>query len=181
MDHPRIINAVKNWVEQFVVQLNLCPFAKAEIKKQSVYYCVSNAQNEQQLLIDLQQQLEQLAQQPKRETTLLIHPFVLQEFDAYNQFLELCDALLEQLDYDGVFQIASFHPDYQFSDTKPNDSENYSNKSPFPLLHILREDSIEQAIKHYSNVDSIIQRNKQTLEQLGANSCAERLKNCLKT
>ena len=112
------------------------------------------------------------------ETTLLIHPRVLQEFYHYNQFLNAADGLLVQMDLSGVFQIASFHPDYQFGGTQPDDVENFTNKSPYPLLHLIREDSLERAIAQYPDSDQIPERNITLLNSLGRNKVQTLLLSC---
>jgi hypothetical protein len=116
----------------------------------------------------LEAELEHLVGNASIETTLLVHPHVLTDFEDYNQFLEMADGLLMQMELDGVFQIASFHPDYQFAGTHPDDAENYTNRSPFPLLHILREESLSRAIEHTPDVDQIPLRNIEKMNELGA-------------
>jgi hypothetical protein len=159
---------VRNWLESVVIELNLCPFAKRELINERVRFANSDARTEVQLLQALEAELEHLADTLAVETTLLIHPHVLEDFDDYNQFLGLADGLLAQMDLVGVFQIASFHPDYQFDGTQADDAENYTNRSPYPLLHILREDSLARAIEHTSDVDQIPLRNIQKMNELGA-------------
>ena len=159
---------VRHWLESVVIELNLCPFAKRELINDRVRFAKTDARTDVQLLQALEAELEHLSATPAVETTLLIHRHVLEDFADYNQFLGLADGLLEQMDLLGVFQIASFHPDYQFADTQADDAENYTNRSPYPLLHILREDSLARAIKHTSDVDQIPLRNIQKMNQLGA-------------
>ena len=160
-------STVRRWLEFVVIELNLCPFAKRELINDRVRFAETDATTEVQLLQALEVELERLVGDTSIETTLLIHPQVLADFEDYNQFLELADGLLLQMELDGVFQIASFHPDYQFADTRPNDAENYTNRSPFPLLHILREESLARAIEHAPDVDQIPMRNIQTMNELG--------------
>lgn len=167
MDQKESIEAVRHWVESFVVELNLCPFAQRELQAERVRFCLSEADSSEALLERLLEELELLESDAEIETTLLIHPQVLQDFDDYNQFLDLVDALLEQEGYAGVYQVASFHPDYQFADTTAGDPQNYSNRSPFPLLHLLREASVERAVVSYPAVDEIPERNIERLRQLG--------------
>ena len=158
---------VRRWLESVVIELNLCPFAKRELINDRVRFAETDARTEVQLLQALEAELERLVGDASIETTLLIHPQVLADFADYNQFLELADGLLLQMELDGVFQIASFHPDYQFADTHPDDAENYTNRSPFPLLHLLREESLARAIEHTPDVDQIPIRNIQTMNELG--------------
>lgn len=159
----------RRWLERAVIGLNLCPFAKAAYVKQRVHIAVSRATTAEQLLEDLAHELEDLrdADPAERETTLLVHPLVLNDFLDYNDFLDTADAALEALELDGEIQVASFHPQYQFAGTEPADAENNSNRSPWPLLHLLREDSIEQAVESYPDVDAIPERNIAMLRELG--------------
>jgi len=174
-----IIETVQRWVEQFIVELNLCPFAKREIVKNRVLYVVTKAATEEQLLVALEAELESLSESTAVETTLLIHPKVLHEFHDYNQFLDLAEGLLLEMELDGVFQIASFHPKYQFGGTEPDDAENYTNRSPYPILHLLREDSLEKAIAEYKDVGQIPVSNIALMNELGKDKLDTMLENCL--
>jgi hypothetical protein len=167
LENEKIINPVRKWVENLVVGLNLCPFAKRELVQSRVRFSVSEAVTEEQLLADLQAELELLDGDKAVETTLLIHPNVLQDFYHYNQFLNRADSLLAQIGLAGVYQIASFHPDYQFGGTEPDDVENYTNRSPYPMLHLIREESLERAIANYPDSDRIPERNIALLKSLG--------------
>lgn len=178
MQHDKYIIPTQNWVHRIVVGLNLCPFAKRELVKSRVRFCVSEAAEQELLLMDLQVELERLNEQPEIETTLLIHPYVLKDFLQYNQFLEYANGLLQQLDLQGVYQIASFHPHYQFSDTLAEDAENYTNRSPFPMLHLIREDGLEQAIANYPDVDLIPERNIALLNKMGPDAISRLLNEC---
>ncbi len=160
-------STVRDWLESVVIELNLCPFAQRELINDRVHFAATDATTEVQLLQALEAELERLCSSDAIETTLLIHPNVLADFADYNQFLELADGLLVQMELDGVFQIASFHPDYQFADTHPDDAENFTNRSPYPLLHILREESLARAIEHTADVDQIPIRNIQKMNDLG--------------
>lgn len=155
--------------------MNLCPFAKRELVKERVRFAITAATTEAQLLAALRSELERLQGDASIETTLLIHPQVLQDFYDYNQFLEVADTLLADLQLDGVFQIASFHPDYQFAGTTPDDAENYTNRTPYPLLHLLREDSLERAIASYPDVDDIPERNIALMRDLGSDALRQLL------
>ena len=163
------IALTKHWLERAVIGLNLCPFAKAVYVKQQVRFVLSDATTPEALLETLIEELEWLrdADPQATDTTLLIHPQVLTEFLDYNDFLETADAAVEALDLEGIIQIASFHPDYQFAGTAPDDIGNYSNRAPFPTLHLLREDSVTRAVDAFPDADAIIDRNIATLEQLG--------------
>ena len=149
--------------------MNLCPFAKAVHARQQIRYFVSEAPSEAELRADLERELEFLAHADPEavDTTLLIHPRALTEFDAYNRFLGEADALLRNLGLEGVLQIASFHPDYQFADSAPDAIENYSNRSPYPMLHLLREASIDRAVLAFPDASAIYGKNILTLRSLG--------------
>ena len=167
LEDDKIIKSVRHWVETVVVGLNLCPFAKRELVNDRVRFVVSDAETEVDLLAALQTELNILEQDDAIETTLLIHPNVLQDFYDYNEFLDAADGLLVEMDRDGIIQVASFHPDYQFAETEAEDVENYTNRSPYPLLHLIREESLEQAIAAYPNADAIPERNINLLRELG--------------
>jgi len=164
-----MIAEIKNWLEKAVIGLNLCPFAKAVHVKEQIRYVVSNATNEEELLADLLDELQQLydADAEKLETTLLIHPYVLTDFLDYNDFLEVADAAVSELALDGEIQVASFHPDYQFAETRYEDVENYSNRAPYQCLHLLRESSVERAVAAFPEAEKIYQKNIDTLKALG--------------
>jgi hypothetical protein len=165
----RIIAQTRSWLERAVIGLNLCPFAKAVHVKQQIRYVVSDATDEEGLLADLLFELQALADSdPEQiETTLLIHPYVLNDFLDYNDFLEVADAAVSELDLDGELQVASFHPDYQFADSHPSDIENFSNRAPYPTLHLLREESVAKAVAAFPDAAQIFDRNIETLRQLG--------------
>lgn len=164
------IAETRAWVDRAVIGLNLCPFAKAPQVKGQVRYVASAATDPAALLADLVAELERLAEAPaeKIETTLLIHPGVMTDFAEYNDFLEIVDATVEELDLDGILQVASFHPDYQFEGTAPGDVENATNRSPYPTLHLLREDSIDRAVAAFPEAEAIYETNIDTLQRLGA-------------
>lgn len=164
-----LIAATQRWVERAVVGLNLCPFARAPMLQQKIRYAVSQARDTDVLLDDLLGELQSLnaADPDDCETTLLIHPFVLTNFLDYNDFLDVADAAVETLGVTGELQVASFHPDYQFADSAIDDIENFSNRSPFPILHLLREASIERAVDGMTDPDSIPRRNVEMLRALG--------------
>lgn len=169
MNENEVIAATQRWLERAVIGLNLCPFAKAAYVKQRVRFTVSAASNDEALLDDLILALQALhaADAAECETTLLIHPNALTDFLDYNDFLDAADAALDALGLTGVIQVASFHPQYQFAGTAADDIENYTNRAPYPMLHLLREASIEQAVAGYPDVDDIPARNIETLRKLG--------------
>ena len=159
----------RHWLERAVIGLNLCPFAKAVHVKEQIRWVESPAEDTQQLLEELVRELRFLAAADPAvvETTLLIHPHVLADFLDYNDFLDVADAAVESLGLAGVLQVASFHPDYQFAGTAPDDADNLSNRSPHPTLHLLREASIDEAVAAFPEAASIYERNIETLRRLG--------------
>lgn len=161
-----IVEDVRRWLVSFIIELNLCPFAKRELVKDRIRFSVSFTESPEQLLASLLEELQFLESNSEVETTLLIHPAVLQDFDDYNQFLDLADALLEQEGYSGIFQIASFHPEYRFAEME-DDAESFSNRSPYPLLHLLRESSVEREVASYPDISTIPQQNVRLLRKLG--------------
>jgi hypothetical protein len=169
LDHDAVIAATGQWLEKAVIGLNLCPFAKAVHVKKQIRYVVSDATTPEALLEQLMDELQHLSDSDAEQvdTTLLIHPWVLADFEDYNEFLDVADAALEDMDLDGILQVASFHPDYQFADTHKNDIENYTNRSPYPSLHLLREDSVERAVEAFPEAADIFEKNIDTLRTLG--------------
>lgn len=159
----------RTWVKKAVIGLNLCPFAKAVHVKGQIRYAVSLAQTPEALLEALIRELELLAQSDpeKIDITLLIHPHALTDFLDFNDFLDVADAVLEDLELDGIIQVASFHPRYQFAGTAPDDIDNFTNRSPYPTLHLLREASIERAVETFSDTATIFEKNIETLRRLG--------------
>lgn len=165
----QVIADTRRWLERAVIGLNLCPFAKAVHVKDQIRWVVSTATTPEALQAELALELHRLAESDAAqiETTLLIHPQVLGDFLDYNDFLEVADATVEDLGYEGELQVASFHPDYQFDGTEPDDVDNASNRSPWPTLHLLREASIEAAVEAFPDAADIYERNIETLRQLG--------------
>ncbi len=159
----------RNWLEKAVIGLNLCPFAKAVYVKQQIRFVLSDASTPEALLEELVEELVLLRDTPAEQidTTLIIHPEVLTDFLEYNDFLENADAAVETLDLQGILQVASFHPQYQFAGAAPDDVSNYTNRAPSPILHLLREDSVERAVAAFPDPDVIIERNIETLDKLG--------------
>jgi hypothetical protein len=163
------IDATRRWVERAVIGLNLCPFAKAVQARGQVRYVLSAATTPAMLLEQLGAELVLLRDAPPGEidTTLLVHPDVLGDFLDYNDFLDEADALVAELGLEGVIQVASFHPQYQFAGTDADDVENFTNRSPHPTLHLLREDSVSRAVEAFPDPDAIVDRNIETLRRLG--------------
>ena len=169
-----VIADTVRWLERAVIGLNLCPFAKGVHTKGQIHYVVSEATDARGLLEDLQRELEALAEisPEKRDTTLLMAPQCLEDFLDFNDFLELVDELVEAMDLGGILQVASFHPRFQFDGTAEDDVTNATNRAPYPTLHLLREDSIDQAVEAFPEAETIYERNMQVLGELGAQGWA---------
>ena len=178
MDDQAIIDHTRRWIQSVVIGLNLCPFAARVFNEDKIRYVVTDARDERSLLDDLVVELEALAssQVSGVETTLLIHPRALTSFAAYNDFLDLGDRLLQNLGLQGTIQIASFHPDYQFAGASPDAVENYSNRSPHAMLHLLREASISAVAGDENELLAIPRRNIATLRALGLEKVRQMLK-----
>lgn len=168
-DAAPVIDRTRDWLVRAVIGLNLCPFAKAVHVKQQIRYVVTQADTTEALTQSLREELALLrdADPEQIDTTLLIHPGVLGDFLDYNDFLDVADDLVLEMDLEGVIQVASFHPDYQFADSDPDDIENYSNRAPYPTLHLLRESSIERAVEAFPEAADIYEANMDTLRRLG--------------
>jgi hypothetical protein len=168
------------WVTRAVVGLNLCPFAKAPLVKGQIRCAVSDVADAQALLGVLRDELEALAEaSPDQiETTLVVHPNVLTDFAEFNDFLDEADQLLDAMDLTGIVQVASFHPQYQFAGTEDDDMGNATNRSPYPTLHLLREESVERAVDAFPEADKIFEANIRTLEALGPEGWADLQAQC---
>lgn len=169
MQSDTVVEATRQWLEKAVIGLNLCPFAKAVYVKNQVRIMVSTAPHLDGLLEDLDRELVYLAEADPAEceTTLLIHPGLLADFNDFNDFMQVAEAAVNEHDLEGIIQIASFHPQFQFADTELMDLGNYTNRAPYPTLHLLREASISKAIEVYPNTEMIYQRNIALLQQIG--------------
>jgi hypothetical protein len=164
-----VIADTRRWLQRAVIGLNLCPFAKSVDVKDQVHYAVTRNVGFKDLLQDLKQELNDLAalDAATRDTTLFIAPDGLADFLEFNDFLAQANRLLAKLGYDGIFQIASLHPHYQFADAPPDAVTNCTNRSPYPTLHLLREDSIDRAVKAFPHAEAIFETNMRTMERLG--------------
>ncbi len=164
----KFIEQTKSWIASFVIQHNLCPFAKKPFVQDTIRYVVYEGEDWEELGLVVQKELEYLEKTPKNttETTIIIIPTALSDFNDYLDYLAFANRLIFALRLDGVVQIASFHPDYQFAETAHSDVTNLTNRSPFPLLHLLREESIEEALEHYDEPESIPERNMETMRRL---------------
>jgi hypothetical protein len=168
-DDAQVVEDTRRWLQRAVIGLNLCPFAKAVDVKGQVHYAVTHSVGFKDLLADLKVELNALAalEDTARDTTLFIAPAGLQDFLEFNDFLAQADRLLAKMDFEGVFQIASLHPQYQFADAPANAVTNFTNRSPYPTLHLLREASIDRAVKAFPHAESIFETNMRTMERIG--------------
>ena len=169
MTEEQVLEKTKHWLEAAVIGLNLCPFAKAVYVKNQVRLVVSKARHADDLLEELDRELDLLVATPASEidTTLLIHPTLFEDFLDFNDFLEVAEGVVDEHGLEGVIQLASFHPRFQFVGTEPDDISNYTNRAPFAILHLLREDSVERAVEAFPQADAIFDVNIGTLEKLG--------------
>jgi uncharacterized protein len=166
-----VLQQTRHWLEKAVIGLNLCPFAKAVYVKNQVRLVVSKARHADDLLEELDRELDLLVATPadQIDTTLLIHPTLFEDFLDFNDFLEIADGVVEEHELDGVIQLASFHPKFQFEGTESDDISNYTNRAPFAILHLLREESVERAVEAFPQAEAIFEANIATLEKLGLN------------
>ena len=169
MSAEEVLKQTRHWLEAAVIGLNLCPFAKSVYVKNQVRLVVSKARHADDLLEELDRELDLLVATPASETdtTLLIHPTLFEDFLDFNDFLEVAEGVLDEHGLEGVIQIASFHPQFQFEGSEPDDISNYSNRAPFAILHLLREDSVERAVEAFPQADAIFEANIATLQNLG--------------
>lgn len=169
MNEQEVISATREWLEKAVIGLNLCPFAKAVYVRNQVRIVVSEAPHLDGLLEDLDRELDLLAAADPDEidTTLLIHPALLPDFEDFNDFMVIAEAAVVEHGLEGVLQVASFHPRFQFADTEADDIGNYTNRAPYPTIHLIREESLSRALAGFPDPDSIYQRNIETLKKLG--------------
>ena len=169
MNHEEVIAATREWIEKAVIGLNLCPFAKSVYVKNQVRIVVSDARHIDGFLEDLDRELDHLAEVDPEvtDTTLLIHPTLFPDFLDFNDVHQIADEAVAEHDLEGVIQIASFHPDYQFEGTEPDDITNYTNRAPFPTLHLIREESLDRAVEAFPDAEMIYERNMETLRKLG--------------
>ena len=169
MNHEEVIAATREWIEKAVIGLNLCPFAKAVYVKNQVRIVVSSARHIDGFLEDLDRELDHLAEVDPEvtDTTLLIHPTLFPDFLDFNDVHQIADEAVVEHELDGVIQIASFHPEFQFADSEPDDITNYTNRAPFPTLHLIREESLDRAVEAFPEAEMIFERNIETMKKLG--------------
>jgi hypothetical protein len=170
-----IIQQTKNWVNDVVIGLNLCPFASPPFQKNSIEYTVNSGNSLEQHLHQLAESFATLDDKADIETSLLIYPDAYKNFDDYLELLNLANHLLGDLNYTSIYQIASFHPDYRFADSTENDASNFSNRSPYPMLHLIRENNLEKAIANYPNSEQIPENNIKKLRAIGYKKMQEKL------
>lgn len=168
MTDQDVLDQTRQWLEKAVIGLNLCPFAKAVYVKNQVRLVVSHARHVDDLLEELDRELDLLVATPPEQvdTTLLIHPTLFDDFLDFNDFTEIAEGVVVEHELEGVVQLASFHPRFQFAGTGPDDIGNYTNRAPFAILHLLREESIDRAVEAFPEAEAIFEQNIQTLEQL---------------
>jgi len=169
MTDDEVLEKTRHWLEAAVIGLNLCPFAKAVYVKNQVRLVVSKARHADDLLEELDRELDLLVATPASEidTTLLIHPTLFEDFLDFNDFLEVAEGVVDEHGLEGVIQLASFHPQFQFDGTELDEISNYTNRAPFAILHLLREGSVERALEAFPQADAIFEANIATLEKLG--------------
>jgi len=165
--NAQITQHTLNWVQSFIIKYNLCPFAKVPVNKGQLKMAVSTTTKKAQALEELMTEIFYLDHHPDTETTLFIFANAFKDFFSYLDFVEIAEQLLAEHEYEGVYQLATFHPDYYFADTDPDDPSNFTNRSPYPMVHLLREDSLEKAINAYGDTSKIPQQNIATMEKLG--------------
>jgi len=169
MTDEEILKQTRHWLEKAVIGLNLCPFAKSVYVKNQVRLVVSHARHADDLLEELDRELDLLVATPAEEidTTLLIHPTLFDDFLDFNDFMEIADGVVDEHELEGVVQLASFHPKFQFDGTQEDDIGNYTNRAPFAMLHLLREESIARAVQAFPQAEAIFEENIKTLEKIG--------------
>ncbi|RMX03385.1 DUF1415 domain-containing protein [Legionella jordanis] len=180
LNREHIIAETKQWLQSFVIELNLCPFAKREIERHSLRIEMSSANEAQTAMNDFLKELHWLDADASVETTLLIFPRMFSDFYDYLDFVHFCEFLLVERNFEGVYQVASFHPLYRFANEPETEVSNYTNRSPYPMLHLLREHSLEKAIAFYGDTESIPQKNIQTMRKLGLQKIQSLLHACKK-
>ncbi len=179
MSQNPVISAARQWIESFIIPFNICPFAKREFQNDRIRYQCLSGQNLDDHLFNLITECRYLDQHPETETTLLIYPDAFAAFDDFLDFLSLAEQLLYQQGFEGIYQLASFHPLYCFEGSDDNDPANYTNRSPYPMLHLIREASIEKALKHYPHDPaSIPENNIQLLRKMGLTKLMALLAHC---
>ncbi|PUA29204.1 MAG: hypothetical protein B0W54_00940 [Cellvibrio sp. 79] len=168
MNEQAINIAIVRWLNDVVIGLNLCPFAGKPTGENRVRIFISPATDDELLLQDLRREMELLDEKSASEieTTLVVIPHHLHDFFDYNQFLNWAEKMIKRNGWTGVYQLATFHPDYCFAGAEPDDAENLTNRSPYPILHVIREASLEKALQFYEGIDAVPDNNKKCVESL---------------
>jgi len=175
-----VVEPIKRWIQNIIIEHNICPFAKRVFDQDSIHYDVIDSANLEEQLQALIANCVLLDKDPEIETSLIIYPNGLDDFDIYLDFLAIANALLEKQGYEGTYQLASFHPDYCFEGVDEDDACNYTNRAPYPTLHLIREASLETALKNYPDPEKIPQRNIEYTRQLGQKKMKKMLGACLR-
>lgn len=178
MNEEKLINSVKHWLDKTIIGHNFCPFAKKEFVNETIHYEVVNDANREEQLMALTHEFTRLDEQHDIATTLLLLPIGLESFFDYLDFLDIANNLLAEVGYEGTYQLASFHPDYCFADAQQDDSSNYTNRSPVPIIHILREARLEKVLESYPEPEKIPEQNIILTEKLGSELFEEILEEC---
>ncbi len=163
----QLITTTQNWLKTIIIEYSICPFAKRELERGSIRFSINHDTEIESCLLNLMLECDRLDTDSSIETTLLIYDSAFTAFDDYLDFLELAETLIIEQGYEGIYQLASFHPAYCFEGAKPDDPANYTNRSPYPMLHLLRETSIERAVATYPHPENIPQRNIELTRELG--------------
>jgi hypothetical protein len=172
------IGETKKWLETIVIARNICPFAKRVFDDRKIHFQLENSTDVATCLENLLEECARLDENENIETTLLIYSKAFVDFDEYLDFVEIAETLLEAEDYEGIYQVASFHPNYCFEGSNENDAANYTNRSPYPMLHLLRESSLEEALQNYANPESIPENNIKLTRELGLQAMQQTLAAC---
>ena len=180
MNHQEIINQTRHWIKSVIVGFNFCPFAKRELEREHIRFCVCEHTEIELMLKDVYSECFYLDSHADVETTLIIFPHAVADFEQYLTFLDLAEQLLSDQGYDGTYQLASFHPLYCFAQSKTDDAANYTNRSPYPMLHLLREVSLEKVLLKYPDPENIPTRNIEVAREAGLDEMKSRLDACYK-
>lgn len=174
-----VIAQTMKWVKNFIVALNICPFAKREVERDSIRLVVLRSKKTEVALEELMSEIQWLDEHPETETTLLVFPSLFKDFYRYLDFVDLAENLMIEQECEGVYQLATFHPDYCFSGTDGDEASNYTNRSPYPMLHLLREASLDKAIKFYGDTTQIPEKNVEVMDVMGQKKLESLLASCL--
>ena len=180
MNHQEIINQTRYWIKEVIVGFNFCPFAKRQLEREHIRFCVNEQTETELMLKDVFSECTYLDSHTDVETTLIIFPQTVADFEQYLTFLDMAEQLLSAQGYDGTYQLASFHPLYCFAQAEANDAANYTNRSPYPMLHLLREASLEKALSKYPDPENIPERNITTAREIGLDKMQSSLEACYK-